>query len=448
MNIAHYVIGVPPTRNGGSVQYANDLMLEQKRQGHKVLAVACGNTLFRFGKTNIVTGRLHDNIPFFSLTNPLTPTLIYGTSDPKSQMRKVDFDRKEIRKFFDTYNISVLHLHTMMGLHKDVVQFIKSLGVKVIYSSHDFHGICPHYNLIRSDGELCDKAEPSACVLCNANEPSDFFLRLANSSLYHFLKKHKILKPKAKKVSQQNGQDSAQPRNISSVRAEEFAGLLEYYREYFKLFDLIHFNSTQTRERFEHFLGPLKGEVIPVITNGIDDRRKPLHVHNKVSLGFVGSLADYKGFPLLKEVCRELYNEGVKNLKIKVYGNLMSGIDQDCPLIEYCGTYTHNEISYVLYHLDGTLVPSKWYETFSLITLESLAHGRPAIVSDHVGAKDIVTRYSPELVFSNRTRLKEILSEIAYNPSVLEKYNAVILRESWPFSMASHAARITNFYAF
>ena len=53
MVILHYTIGMPPTRHGGSVQVANDLMYEQVRQGHIVFALVCGDTLIRETKARI-----------------------------------------------------------------------------------------------------------------------------------------------------------------------------------------------------------------------------------------------------------------------------------------------------------------------------------------------------------------------------------------------------------
>ncbi|WP_300968646.1 glycosyltransferase, partial [uncultured Duncaniella sp.] len=100
----------------------------------------------------------------------------------------------------------------------------------------------------------------------------------------------------------------------------------------------------------------------------------------------------------------------------------------------------------ILYHLDGTLVPSKCYETFSLVTLESLAHGRPVIVSDHVGAKDIVYEYNPNFIFSSQSELKNILKSILLNPKILIKENEKILSQPWKFSMEKHSQDIFSFY--
>lgn len=446
MSILHYTIGLPPERNGGSVQYAYGLMTEQAKV-EKVYALVCGDTLFRGKICRIKSNGVKNGIETFKFTNPLTPTLIYGASDPQSQHRNVEIDYDNIRKFIKEKDVKVMHLHTLMGIHKDVVAFIKSLGVTIVYTSHDFHGICAHYNLIDFNGELCGDASAERCALCNLGEPSDRFLRIANSSLYHFVKKSGILSfLKKSKPTANTGTSDSKNIVVHDDKSEEYRRLIEYYRDYFKLIDKFHFNSSQTRDVFRRFLPDVTGKVIPVITSGIRDKRKALKLGENVRFGFIGSLNDYKGFPILKKVTTELYSEGYENFRIYAYAGSLTGMDEDCPLIEYKAPYKYSEISDVLYGLDCVIVPSKWYETFSLVALESLAHGRPVIVSDHVGAKDIVADYNKDMIFSSQEQLKNLIRKILENPELLISENKNILSTPWNFSIENHAKEIMSFY--
>jgi len=446
MSVLHYTIGLPPVRNGGSVQYAYGLMTEQART-EKVFALVCGDTLFRGLTCRIKYNGIRNGIETFKLTNPLTPTLIYGTSNPKAQYRNVRIDFNNIRNFIIRNEIKIFHLHTLMGIHKDVVAFIKSLGVTIVYTSHDFHGICLHYNLIDYGGELCGNVSAERCAICNAYEPSDRFLRVANSSFYHFIKKSGILSVLNKaKPAISNKSDDKKDVVVSEDRIVEYSELIDYYKDYFKLIDKFHFNSSQTRDVFRRFIPDVTGKVIPVITNGISDKRKPLKLGDNIRFGFIGSLNDYKGFPMLKKVAKELYSEGYEKFRIYVYPGNIEGIDSDCPAIEYKPPYRYSEISDVLYGLDCVIVPSKWYETFSLVALEALAHGRPVIVSDHVGAKDIVATYNKDMIFSTAARLKELIRKILDNRKVLEYENEKILISSWRFSIENHAKEVISYY--
>lgn len=446
MAILHYTIGLPPERNGGSVQYAYGLMSEQAKTS-KVYALLCGDTLFRGSICKIKDNGIRNGITTFKLTNPLTPTLIYGASNPQSQHRNVKMDYDNIRKFVKEKDIKVMHLHTLMGIHKDVVAFIKGLGVTIVYTSHDFHGICAHYNLIDFNGNPCGDNSADRCALCNANEPSDMYLRLANSSLYHFVKKvgiHSfITKSKPTVDTKLNVSNDIE---INNVKTKNYKDLIDYYKDYFKLIDKFHFNSSQTRDVFRQFLPDVDGKVIPVITSGIRDKRRPMRQSKNVRFGFIGSLNEYKGFPMLKKVVMELYTEGYDNFSIYAYPGNIVGKDDDCPLIEYRPPYKYCEISDVIYDLDCVIIPSKWYETFSLVALEGLAHGRPVIVSDHVGAKDIIASYNKELIFSTETELKQLMMRAIDNPDFLIAENKKILTSNWDFSIEKHTKEIIAFY--
>lgn len=445
MTILHYTIGLPPKRRGGSVQYAYDLMQEQSRQGHKVIALTCGDTLFRGIITKIKPTGSVGLVDTYCLTNPLTPTLIYGVSDPDSQHRYVKLDEQNIRDFIEVNQISILHLHTFMGIHSDVIRLFKGNGVKIVYTSHDFHGICPHYNLINEKGALCDSANGTNCARCNHHEPSDLFLRLASSNLYQRFKSKIKKKPVIKSVNPSELSIDL-TTNISSKRVGAFDQLLTYYRDYFSLIDTMHFNSSQTRDVFRHFLPGIDGKVIPVITQGISDKRKQLSLHSPLIFCFIGSTNDYKGFHLLREVMTELKNETDNNFKLLVYGNEFEGEDPTCKFIEFKGRYNYSELSDILYNIDCMIVPSKWYETFSLVTLESLAHGRPVIVSDNVGAKDIVAKYESKFIFSNREELKKLLHNILMDNSILEDFNYAIMSDKWIYNLENHSKKILELY--
>ena len=446
MSVLHYTIGLPPERNGGSVQYAYGLMSEQAKT-EKVYALICGDTLFRGTVCRIKRSGVRNGFEVFRLTNPLTPTLIYGASEPLLQHRDVKIDYDNIRSFIQSKGVRVMHMHTLMGMHMDVVRFIKSLGVTIVYTSHDFHGICTHYNLIDYDGRLCNEASPHRCARCNVAEPSDRFLRIANSTLYHLIKKSGVLSLlKKSKPAVKGGVTDNPDICLTDERIGEYGGLIEYYKEYLGLIDKFHFNSSQTKEVFRHFLPNVDGKVIPVITSGISDKRKPLFPGENVRFGFIGSLNDYKGFPMLKKVTAELYSEGYDKFRIYAYPGGVTGIDSDCPLIEYKPPYGYSEVSDIFYGLDCVIVPSKWYETFSLVALEALAHGRPVIVSDHVGAKDIVSDFNKDMVFSSHEQLKNLIRKILDNPELLISENRNILSTLWSFSIENHAKEIISYY--
>ena len=94
--------------------------------------------------------------------------------------------------------------------------------------------------------------------------------------------------------------------------------------------------------------------------------------------------------------------------------------------------------------MDIMVVPSLWHETFSLVTLEALSYGVPVLVSDTVGAKDIVKQYNPRFVYHSQEELVALLHAIICNRALLEEYNDKILSMEWKHSMKEHAQEIID----
>lgn len=445
MAILHYTLGLPPKKHGGSIQYAYDLMNAQSKT-ETVFALTCGDTLFRDKIARIKFFSKKNNIKVYRLTNPLTPTLIYGTKNPESQMRSINIDYDNIKNFILSNKIKVLHLHTLMGIHKDIIKYIKELGVKIIYTTHDFYGICPRFNLIDYKGELCQFPEAKKCAKCNFNQPSDKFLRLANSSIYSSLKHLDVLK-RIKNIHKSKSNIIAENEiTLDENYIKKYDLLGSYFKESFSLIDSFHFNSSQTEKIFKRFYPSINGKVIPVITSGVSDKRIIKYPSDTVHFGFIGSLSEYKGFPHLVGMLSELYQEGLQNFSLEVYSGGTAPATKPEPFISFNPPYKYSEISKVFANLDCIIVPSICYETFSLIVLEGLANGVPVIVSDHVGAQDVVRTYDTEWIYKTDEELKTKLRRILTDPSILVQFNSKIMQKEWKYSYAEHVNQVSDFY--
>ena len=443
MNILHYTIGLPPIRRGGSVLYAYSLMKEQSKHNN-VFALICGDTLFKGKKSKIRPYGVRNGIQVFRLVSPTTPTLVYGVKKPESIFSQKKIDISQITSFIKHNKIEIFHIHTFMGLPIEVLELIRQLGVKIIYTTHDYFGICLGYSMILPDFNICSNPDAKQCAVCNLNSPSEKFLRLANSDLYHFVKSHFNYKGKIKATA--TTQKGTRINAISQHTIAKYKQLQDYYLKMFSMIDVFHFNSVQTKEIFEKYIYVPKGIVANVTTSAISDRRKQKKIDpNNIQFGYLASTAEYKGFPILKNVLLRLYNDGKKNWTLNVWGGNISD-DNDCPNIKYRGIYDYSDIEKIMCHFDGTIVPSKWHETFSLVTLESLSFGVPTIVSDHVGAKDIVKDIDPKLIFHSEEDLYLMLKLILEHPETLSTYNSKILEIPWKYTIERHAKEIYNIY--
>lgn len=222
---------------------------------------------------------------------------------------------------------------------------------------------------------------------------------------------------------------------------KKYQSLIDYYKDCFSIVDEFHFNSEVTRDTYRKYIVPKAEKIIPITHNGINDhRRKKSFEDNCLKIGFVGSAAPYKGLSRLIMALKQL-NRNDK-WRLDVWGDAI-GQDESLP-IYYRGKFTHSAIETVYTTMDIMVVPSLCHETFSLVTLEALSYGVPVLVSDTVGAKDIVKEYDSKFVFHSDEELVALLRAIICNRALLEEYNDKILSMEWKHSMKEHAQEIID----
>lgn len=220
-----------------------------------------------------------------------------------------------------------------------------------------------------------------------------------------------------------------------------YESLMNYYRECFSLVDCFHFNSEVSKSVYTSHIPNINGIVIPITHCGIEDNRSMKSFNaEKLRMGFIGSDEPFKGLPLLIEALEEIGMED--KWELSVWGGKV-GKHPSLP-IQYKGKYSAQTIENVYEAMDVLIVPSVWKETFSLVTLEALSYGVPVIVSDNVGAQDIVKQYDERFVYHERKDLEIILKAIIEDKSILRDFNRQICELPWSHDMLSHAEEIVN----
>lgn len=107
---------------------------------------------------------------------------------------------------------------------------------------------------------------------------------------------------------------------------------------------------------------------------------------------FVGRLQKLKGADLLAQAARKLKAEGIL-FELIVAASLddadESIIQQLTPVARMLGKVPHAQLSAYYSEADCLLVPSR-FDSFAMVVTEAFACGLPVIVSENVGAKDMV----------------------------------------------------------
>lgn len=181
MRILHYTLGFSPYRSGGLVKYAKDLMQTQMKLGHLAVALYPGGTSLFEKSCHVHWDKTYDGIWSFEMTNPLPVPLMYGVKDTETATNLKNLDTYSFECLLDNLKPEVFHVHTLMGLPLEYLQIVHDQGIRIVYTSHDYFGLCPKVNFINQKGEICLGASADRCAVCNAHAKSAMFLKVRNA---------------------------------------------------------------------------------------------------------------------------------------------------------------------------------------------------------------------------------------------------------------------------
>ena len=416
MKILHYFLGFPPYRSGGLTKYVFDLMCSQAEQGDVVTALWPGamypvGKKIRIKKRGVVRG-----VQSYELINPLPVPLDEGIRDVEAFTASCDLEI--YREFLCRLKPAVIHIHTLMGLHREFLDIAFELGIRTIFTAHDFFGICPKVTLFRQDAVCVDDHGCSDCVMCNAHALSMTKIRLLQSPVYRLLKNNPIMMMLRKKHRRAFFEESASKKVSMGLQvdacAKQYQKLRNYYLDVFSKIDLIHFNSTVTEQVYRQYFLPKNTGLISITHTEIRDNRNSLSWEpgRKLRLTMLAPARPLKGFQLVQTALDGLWESGKRDFELKLF----SPVTRPSPymIIQENG-YQYKELGEILQNTDVLLAPSMGYETFGFTALEALSYCVPVIVSNRMGVKDLLKDGGYVLEAGNVTQLQEIVKSLTPN---------------------------------
>ena len=191
MRVLHYTLGFPPYRSGGLTKYALDLMVAEQALGLDVCALYPGSISLVKSKCTVIKKGDYQGIQKFEIVNPLPVPLLYGVRKTKKIYDEHGIDLQGFVDLLDVFRPDVFHVHTLMGLPKVFLEQIKKRCIKVVFTSHDYYGLCPRATFVDNYGEVCDnKRGECFCERCNSKAHSTIFLRIRSMKSILFLAKY------------------------------------------------------------------------------------------------------------------------------------------------------------------------------------------------------------------------------------------------------------------
>lgn len=420
MRILHYSLGFPPYRTGGLTSFCMGLCETQIKNGDEVGIIWPGEIKILNKDIKIKINKNIDGIQNFEIVNPLPVSLDEGVQDVSLFIAEKCKD--VFISFLKMCHPDIVHIHTLMGLPLSFVISCKELGIRTVFTSHDFYPICSKMLMFR-DGNVCQNARNCEyCYSCNSNAIDVKKIILIQSSFYRVIKNNRIIKILRKKHKDHYHNDNNLNTELrkDSAKAEDYLTLRQYYSRYFDLIDKVHFNSKLTKDVYLSYFKITDYTVIPITHNYIADNKKIKKFSNHINFSYLGRQGVSKGYFLLKNVFDEVYKKN-KNFSLNLYFTP----DYLEPYMKIHDAYNQSELSKVFDDADVLISPSVGYDTFGFTVLEALSFGVPVIVSTHTGAKDLVSS-DFGYVFSNSNELKTIIDEI--KPSDLIRINNEIYK--------------------
>ena len=290
------------------------------------------------------------------------------------------------------YDIQLVHIQHLLKHSPGIISVAKALGIPVIYTWHDYFGMCKNFHLIPpmniQDGGYCkiEKSTINQCDLClNASE--------------------KI------------------PMGSQSIRREHFYRILNTV-------DVMHFPSKDIQSRVHNFYRPFTGVkkeiVLGMPSDSFNQASLSLNKNNKLQAAIFGNFTYAKGANLLLSVIRRfkeksiefhLYGRIDEPLKVETYEAL-----RDCDNFLYHGSYSgFSELAGDIKNKDIAIFASRSPETYSLALSEAVSVGLIPIAPALGAYQERINHgvngflYTPD----NEEELNEIIQNLMNDPSLV-----------------------------
>lgn len=313
MKILHYSLGFPPYRTGGLIKFCMDLMRQQIIEGHDVSLLWPGEISLFSHKTSVRRGKDIDGIHSWEVINPIPIPYDEGIQEFSRFMDVGDKDVYE--NFLKTNNPVIIHVHTLMGLHENFLEAAKKMGIRLVFSAHDFFPICPKVTMFYN-GKNCDCISNfSKCAECNVTALPIWKISILQTKLYRRMKDSALVRKlrKTHRDAYLSGEGEMVAAGKIVGMAKDYLALRKHYGFMLDYMDIVHYNSSITKNIYERYLGMHPSITVPITHEDIQDNRKEKSFSSgNLRISYLGQMGRAKGFFCLR---RHSMNYG-KNARI------------------------------------------------------------------------------------------------------------------------------------
>lgn len=283
---------------------------------------------------------------------------------------------------------TLVHVHGWSkALSTSIYDAIAASGAAVVSTQHEFFAVCPNGGLYDYRAQATCRLVPmsAACMArnCDVRSYAHKAWRVARQAV-------------ASRVSNvpRGLQDVIYLSSIARQAAESYMG---------------------AQTRWHYVRNPVSAP-----------RHERAHAEANARFIYVGRLAPEKGADLFLDAARRA---GVPATVVGD-GDMRAGLQASHPEARFTGWLQSGAVMDEIRQARALVFPSRWYETFGLTALESLAQGVPVVVADGTAAADVVVDGENGFVFEQGRveRLAEALAAFGDDERVRRMSEAAYAR--------------------
>ena len=272
----------------------------------------------------------------------------------------------------DRWRPEIVHVQHLIGLSTGILESTKRRGLPLVLGLHDFWFGCPHGQRIRKSLVVCQEIDRRLCVPCL--KPENYERRRRRKRFRKWLRRLRL--PTRHRGLRVLAQYDADMRRALSL-PDAFMTPSRFHQEMYRRYGV--------DERKMHIIP--YGLPTMAITGVERQARERMHV------GLLGTLMPSKGAHVLLEAYRllarpdialDFYGASVPFQGDTGYLDQLKEAAATIPGdIRFHGRYEKEATPQILSSIDVLVVPSVWYESYSIVLREGFLAGVPVVASDH-----------------------------------------------------------------
>ncbi|MBX3377357.1 MAG: glycosyltransferase [Phycisphaeraceae bacterium] len=453
------------THGGGVNGYCRAIGLELAQRGHTVISIASGQRYEpRHPQSACRVERRADyhGIVCHEVVN--SPVLAPSMAQFREPLGEVSSPELESRfaSFLREAEPDVLHVHNVEGFSADCVRAAARSGVRVVYSLHNYHTLCPQVYLMQGHRRPCLSFDNGrACASCiptvNPADERDKRCRPPSPPVFHPAAPppppwETIDRPAWKPLLNVVEPDpTTSLDNPYAARRAAMIDMLNACDRVLAVSDFVNrkFASMGVRP---HRLRTLRiGTPMVEMARGAGIARKPPQP-GVLRLAFIGYHNWFKGLPLLLDSLELLTPEVLSRIHLTVSAINLPMIEPHLRRLEPRLAGLRTSLGYqpealpsLLSDVDLGIVPSVWWDNAPQTVMEFQACGVPVLGAELGGIPELIRDGVDGLLFRGNDRwdLARRIAEVTKDPMTVERLKHGIRQ---PKTVAEHVDELEQEY--